>query len=177
MNREKYDGNIKENAEMAKKSEDIVIELMTQLKPGTEFKSLHDDTAMWHYGDILGTDGKYYDAKDDGLIYRTGNVFAEDVIQWDTGEVTNGWMRNSKYNYVCVLDLIECNMWVLDFKELKRIYRDSGNVRRPSYHKDKSVSYGYCVPLWKCRENNVIVYETQFYYDEAWGMYIIGKEA
>lgn len=178
--RQNYDGNIEENAEKARLSEAITMELLAQIMPDIGFKSLHDDSSKWHYGDIISTDGKYYDTKDDGRINETGNVFAEYRKEWKdkygcfTGEVSDGWMLNSKYDYVCVLDMIGNNIYVLDFKKLKKIYNRNCNKRKVSHLKDND-SWGYCVPLWRCRENDVVVYETPYYYDEEWDMYSIGK--
>lgn len=169
MERNKYNGDIQENSEAARLSEEIAIQLLHQIEVGKKFYSLHDDKEFWHYGDIISSDGIYYDAKDDGIIHRSGNVFAEDKKIWNSGEITNGWMGNSKYDYVCIVDLIECNFYILDFKKLKKIYK-IGTAYRPSKHND-NISWGYCVPLWKCRKHGVLVYETKFTYDEDMDCY------
>ena len=164
MKRNNYDGNIKDNSEAARMAEDIAVQLLHQIYAGTKFYSVHDDQSLWHYGDIISSDGFYYDAKDDGVIYRTGNVYAEDKKIWNDGKITDGWMGNSKYDYVCIVDLIECNFYVLDFEKLKKIYKN-GNAYRPSQH-DDNLTWGYCVPLWKCRKYGVLVYEAGFEYDD-----------
>ena len=172
MERNKYDGNTQANAEMARDSEEIARELLNQLMPGQGFLSVHDEQELWHYGDIVSKDGKYFDVKDDGRICDTGNVFAEECKRFysNPDELADGWMKNSKYDYVCILDLIKQNMYVLDFAKLKKIYKNSSHKYAPSYLSD-CISWGYCVPLSKCRKQGIIVAETGFVYDDDFDCY------
>ena len=173
MTNQKYNGNVEQNSEIARESEEICIELLEQIYKDKHFESVHDDETCWHLGDILCSDGTYWDSKDDGRIHQTGNVFAEETKVWPSGQVSKGWMRNSKYNYVCILDQIGHNLYILDFNKLKRIYKD--NYYTVSHLSDND-SWGYCVPLWKCRNSGALVYETSYYYDDIWDMYLINED-
>ena len=170
MTNQKYNGNIEQNSEIARESEEICIQLLEDIYLDKTFTSVHDDKTCWHLGDILCSDGTYWDSKDDNRIYDTGNVFAEDKKVWPSGKVSKGWMRNSQYDYVCVLDQIGHNLYILDFKKLQKIYKD-----RNKYvvsHLSDNDSWGYCVPLWKCRNSGALVFETSYHYDDVWEMYL-----
>ena len=167
-----YTDDFNNNTEIAREAEEITIDLLYQLIPGTKFKSVHDDPSCFHLGDILSSDGKYYDAKDDGVIHRTGNVFCEEQKYWRNGKTGDGWMRNGQYDYLCVLDMIKHNLYVLDFKKLKKVYKQGRFIKTDM---GDNITSGYCFPLWKCRKMGILVYETEYHYDEDWDFYEIGK--
>lgn len=169
----KYTTNFKNNTEVAREAEEITIELLEQLIDGVDFISVHDNEECFHLGDILGSDGKYYDVKDDGVIHRTGNIFAEEKKYWNSGTASDGWMRNGKYDYLCVLDMIDHNLYVLDFQKFKKIYKNGKFIKT---NVGDNITTGYCVPLWRCRETGCLLYEVSYDYDESWELYSI-KEA
>lgn len=169
-----YTDDLQNNAEIAREAEEITIELLHQIADGVTFTSVHDDPKYYHLGDILSSTGKHYDVKDDGVIHRTGNVFAEEKKYWyRSGTFGDGWMRNGKYDFLCVLDMIDHNLYILDFPKFKKIYKQGRYI---DTNMGDNRSYGYCVPLKKCRECGVLLYETPYYFDECWDCYCIGKE-
>ena len=163
-----YTTDFNTNTEIAREAEEITIQLLHQLIEGTKFTSVHDDASCYHLGDILSSDGKYYDAKDDGVIHRTGNVFCEEKKRWNSGNITDGWMRNGEYDYLCVLDNVDHNLYVLDFEKLKKVYKQGRYIE--TYMGD-NVTGGYCLPLWKCRKYGILLYEASYHYDEDWEDY------
>ena len=165
-----YTSDFNNNVKVSKEAEDITMQLLHQLVTGVKFKSVRDDQACYHLGDILGSDGEYYDVKDDGVVHRTGNVFCEEKKLWNSGKVTDGWMRNGEYNYLCVLDMIDKNLYVLDFEKLKKVYKQGRFI---TTNMGDNRTTGYCFPLRKCREQGILVYETEYVYDDEWECYDI----
>lgn len=168
----KYGTNLKKNSEVARKAEDISIELLRQLIPDKTFTSVHDDPKCYHNGDILCSDGTYYDAKDDGVIHRTGNVFAEELKRWPSGKTSDGWMRNGEYDYLCVLDMVSKRLYVLDFPIFKKIYKNKNKYVQTNM--GDNITHGYCVPLYKCKESGCLLYAIEYDYNEDWDMYFVG---
>lgn len=167
-----YTTDFNNNTEVARKAEEITIELLEQLIKGVKFISVHDDEECFHLGDILSSDGKYYDVKDDGVIHRTGNIFAEEMKYWKSGSISDGWMRNGKYDYLCILDMIDHNLYILDFNRFKKMYRKGKFIKT---NMGDNITTGYCVPLWRCREDKCLLYEIQYEYDEDFDFYSIKK--
>ena len=173
--RKEYDGNVKHNAEVAYTSEKLVRELLSQIYVGVDFYDKHDDVKSWHKGDILSSEGKWFDAKDDGVIFYTGNLFAEELKDWRNGEISDGWMHSSKYSYVCDLDQQGKKLYIIDFKRLKEIYKKNNKYKKSRL--SDCDSWGYIVPLWKLRESGALVAEVAYYWDDDWEMYLIDTAA
>jgi hypothetical protein len=170
----KYTSDFHSNTEVAREAEEITIDLLHQLIQGVGFTSVHDDPSCFHLGDILASNGKYYDVKDDGVVHRTGNIFAEEKKFWYRSQkFGDGWMRDGKYDYLCVLDMIDNNLYVLDFNKFKKIYKKGRYI---DTNMGDNRTYGYCVPLWLCRESGALLYETPYYFDESWECYFIGEK-
>lgn len=167
----KYTTDIKTNAEIARQSESIAQCILQQLYPQSTFESIHDEQALWHYGDIMQDGWVYYDVKDDGCIAKTGNVFCELGKKWKySGEKSDGWMKNGHYDYVCVLDQISCKMYVLDFRALKKVYREGRYIS--GIDLGDNYTCGYIVTLNKLRKRGVIECEVQYQYDSNGGIII-----
>ena len=125
--------------------------------------------------DIMSQMAKVIDlgaATDDGVIHRTGNIFAEEMKYWKSGSISDGWMRNGKYDYLCVLDMIDHNLYILDFNRFKKMYRKGKFIKT---NMGDNITTGYCVPLWRCREDKCLLYEIQYEYDEDFDFYSIKK--
>lgn len=174
MTTRNYTKDFYTNTEIALHGEEIVRELLHQLIPDEKFYSEHYNEGAYHLGDIISSKGIYYEVKDDGKIHETGNVFCEERKFWSKKKVTDGWMRTEKPDYLCVLDDVGYNLYVLDFEKLKKIYKN-GNFYALTNMGD-NLTGGYCVPLWKCRKHGVIVFETAYHYDAEWDCYELGKE-
>lgn len=158
-----YTADFQNNVKVSLEAENIAKDLLGQLIPNTKFTSVRDDAAYYHIGDLLGNDGKGYDVKDDGIIHRTGNVFCEELKIWKSGIITDGWMRNGQYDYLCILDQIDHHFYVLDFPKLKRVYKNGKDITTDMGDND---TFGYIYPLRKCREQRILLFETEYYYEE-----------
>lgn len=174
MTTRNYTKDFKNNVDVAFEKEEIVIELLHLLKPDRKFYSEHNNENAYHLGDIISDKGKYYEVKDDGRIHDTGNVFVESVKRWRSGKVTDGWIKTEKPDYLCVLDEIGCNLYILNYEKLKEIYKQ---YRFVNTNMGDNITGGFCVPLTACRKRGVLVCETKYYYDEDWDCYEIAELA
>ena len=171
MTNRNYTANFQHNVKISLEAEEIAQQLLGQLTH-KKFVSVRDDPEFFHVGDLLSPDGKGYDVKDDGVIHRTGNVFCEVKKKWKNGGVTDGWMLNGEYDYLVVLDRVDKNIYVLDFKKLKKIYKSHG-FYRSNIDMGDNYTDGFVVSLTKCRRLGVLVHEAQYTYDEDWDCYDI----
>lgn len=159
-----YTEDFQNNVKVSFEAEKIAKDLLEQLTWDT-FITVRDDPKYFHVGDLLSSDGKGWDVKDDGVIHRTGNVFCETKKHWKyTGETTDGWMLNGKYDYLCVLDRIDKNIYVLDFNELKKVYKLYGYSRR-GINMGDNYTDGFVLSLCKCRNLGLLIYEAHYEYD------------
>lgn len=165
MANEKYNtGNIRKDAETAREAEDKAREILSLAFPNTAFDSVHDDKELWHTGDIrMSGRGftKYLDIKDDGVIYRTKNVFAENHKYYHSkpNKKEKGFMQLSNYDLLGILDDVEKNLYLIDFKGLKKIYENY--PLRQSKLKDCN-SYGNCVPLRVIRDKGLLAFQIKY---------------
>lgn len=165
-NKDKYNsGNVKEDAEIARASEEKAIRILELAFEGkAKFENLHDNPEYWHRGDvrmICGNHVCYGDVKDESRIYYTRNVFAEShkYFKNNPSKREKGWMRSSQYDLVFILDDIEDNIYILDFYKLKEIYENYN--QRVSYLSDCQ-SVGNCVPLRECRKHGVLKFHIKY---------------
>lgn len=170
MTNREYSKDFKHNVKVSLEAENIAQELLEELT-GQQFYSVRSEPEFYHVGDLITIDGKGWDVKDDGVIYRTGNVFCETRKHWNDGTITDGWMLNGEYTYLVVLDRVDKNIYVLDFEKLKKIYK-TGN---PKYGINMGDNYtdGFTVSLAKCRKQNALVYEAAYDYEDMLDYYYI----
>lgn len=108
------------------------------------------DEECYHLGDIRITNsaGKiyYFDAKNDGRINETGNVFCEDYKKFysNSQKIHSGFMRDGKYDILCVIDRIGSKIYFINFSKLKEIYK---KYRFVGTELEDAISYGYVVPI------------------------------
>ena len=157
-----YTADFKHNVKVSLEAEEIARDLLEQLTLDA-FVSVRDEPEFFHVGDLLNQNGEGFDVKDDGIIHKTGNVFCEVRKRWKNGAVTDGWMLNGEYDYLVILDRVKQNIYVLDFKKLKRVYRSSG---RSVCGIDMGDNYtdGFLISLKKCRALGVVVDEARYTY-------------
>lgn len=159
-NKKKYNsGNVKGDAEIARESEEKTIRILKTAYSYATFEHLHDKPQYWHRGDIRVFNGKremYGDVKDESVIHRTNNVFAENYKRFysNPGKKADGWMRSSDCDAVFILDDVKGNLYVLNFKELGGIYEKY--PLRKSCLSDCE-SWGNLVPLDDCEKQGVLL--------------------
>jgi hypothetical protein len=166
-----YTEDFQHNVKVSLEAEEIAQQLLWQLTH-KKFTSVRDNPEYFHIGDLLSSDGKGYDVKDDGIIHNSGNVFCEVKKKWKSGKVTDGWMLNGEYDYLVILDRVGKNIYVLDFKKLKKIYKPYGFYKN-NINMGDNYTDGFIVSLLRCRMLGVIVHEAQYTYDEDWDCYDI----
>lgn len=169
-----YTYDLKTNAEIARLAEEITIQLLHQIYPNNKFYSVHDDPEFYHKGDIITQNGKTLDAKDDGRIHDTNNVFCEECKRFynSPDKLADGWMRNGEYDFLCVVDRYDKKLYILNFKKLKRIYKQFRDVQTDM---GDCISYGFIVPLRVCRKNGILMKEVKYTYDEDLDCYDVVK--
>ena len=164
-NKEKYNtGSVQGDSEIARAAEELAIKVLSKALKDTTFESLHDDEGKFHYGDVLAKKGnkeKYIDIKDDGRISETGNVFCESHKYFydNPNKKHDGFMNNSLYDYLAVLDQVRGKLYLLDFKKLKNIYK---NYRLVKSDLSDCTSFGNLVPLYVCRNKGILKFEITF---------------
>lgn len=157
-------GSVEGDSEIARAAEELAIKVLGKALKDTTFESLHDDEGKFHVGDVVAKKNgkeKYIDIKDDGRISETGNVFCEGYKYYynKPGKKHDGFMQNSQYDYLAILDQVRGKLYLLDFEELKKIYNNYRLVRSDL---SDCISYGYLVPLNVCRRKGILKCEITF---------------
>ena len=149
----------------AKRAEQITLEVLETATLDYDFTDVSTEEEYYHKGDIevydLDWDCHYYiDVKDDGVIYKTGNFLAEDQIYYkESGELRDGFMRNSTYDYVAYVSQPEQKIYMLDFTAWQKYYKQGFFKRIP--HEDQN-THGYLMPKWKAREYGILLAEIDY---------------
>lgn len=142
-----------------------------QLKTDDEVWYKRGDVAIFDYnGKDIGID-----AKDDGVCYRTGNIFVEEYIDWKY-YYTDGWIK-AKYDVLAVVSQEDCKIYFIDFARLKKEYKQlrfRANV--PSYF-DKHTCWGSLVKIDKLRSEGLMLAEVRYTGDDNKGYHINEKIA
>ncbi len=159
-----YTADFRHNVKVSLEAENIARELIEQLTLDN-LVSVRDEPEFFHVGDLLNQDGQGYDVKDDGVIHRTKNVFCEVKKHWRSGETTDGWMLNGEYNYLCVLDRVKHNIYILDFPKLQKEYKKIG-FPRYGINMGDNLTDGFVVSLKRCRKFGLMVCEGHYEYNE-----------
>ena len=133
-----------------------------------------DDAAWYKRGDvaILDYNGKDIgiDAKDDGVCYRTGNIFVEEYIDWRY-YYTDGWIK-AQYDVLAVVSQEDCKIYFIDFPRLQKEYKQlrfRANV--PSYF-DAHTCWGSLVKIDRLRSEGLLLAEVRYTGDEQKGYHI-----
>lgn len=173
-----------ENAmQSAKKAEKLVMNLLQdyldykKLDNQIFLKYVGDDKEYYKKGDIQITNTiedtiKYGDVKHDRVIHKTSNVYCEEKtyrIRQDFYE--KGFMQNGDYDYMYVLCSEKCELYIVDFKKLKEVYKKdyTKEIYALNNYKENSLMYGYCVPIKTLEEKEIL---TTIKYDESYNSLI-----
>ena len=171
-NKEKYNaGNVKDDAEIARPAEEKAIRILELAFPNAEIENLHDKREFWHKGDIelaFPSMTIYGDVKDESVIHRTGNVFCEnhkyfytdkETRSIDVTQKSDGWMKASDYDVVIILDDIDKNIYLINFKKLKEFYENWS--LKPAWLSDAK-AWGNCVPLHTCQSRGALLWHIRY---------------
>ena len=171
-----YDGeDFNNDVAIAAKAERILFDCVdAELGLNYDVQLKTDDSAWWKRGDvaIIDYEGKDIgiDAKDDGVCYRTGNIFVEQYI--DRGYYyEDGWIK-AKYDVVAIVSQEDSKIYFIDFTRLQKEYKQlrfKANV--PSYFKNHTC-WGSLVKIAKLRSEGLILAEVTYTGDEQKGYHI-----
>ena len=141
-----------------RRGERIVLNALSAHYTNYTFEDVADKREYFKYGDIraISNDGSFFmfEVKNDEVIATSRNVLCEELVAYkDTGEIKDGFMYNY-YQYYCIVSEPERKIYILDFKVLKKLYKQGQYKEFP--HKDQT-TYGYLLPLKQIERNDGIL--------------------
>lgn len=178
MTREEYDKRYMEDVNANRPAELIVLEVLNNLNNGYTYVDVAQIEQYYCKGDILmkkdGKKTKKIDAKNDGEVADTGN-FAVEAGGYSKiyGYRKKGWI-DSQYDYVAVVSQQVKTIWILSFKRLKEIYKDTALTGGRLVTSDfwDNVKYNYLIPVYKAIELGVVLAKITYEYDDWTEEYI-----
>ena len=178
MTREEYDKRYMEDVNANRPAELIVLEVLNNLNNGYTYEDVAKIEKYYCKGDILmkkdGKKTKKIDAKNDGEVADTGN-FAVEAGGYSKiyGYRKKGWI-DSQYDYVAVISQQAKTIWILSFKRLKEIYKDTALTEGRLVTSEfwDNVKYNYLIPVYKAIELGVVLAKITYEYDDWTEEYI-----
>lgn len=139
----------KEDLAKAKEAEEIVREVFTSLTDKYEFTDVSEDRAYYYKGDIkaLSVSNKnetFIEVKDDSRIGETKNILCEVEVYYKDCDYYGKGNMDADYDIYTIVSKQERKIYVLDFKELKRIHKrgEFRTIEHPA-----QITYCYLLPL------------------------------
>lgn len=164
--------NFKEELKKNRVAEIILMQVLESIYDDAALvEDVADNENCFYLGDVRVTDkignSFYFDAKNDGVIHKTGNVFCEDYKFFlrKMNERHNGFM-SSNYDYLSIVDRVSKKIYILDFKVLKKIYK---NYRRVQTTLCDAQCHGTVIPLEECKKKGALLHVIN--YEEESGSY------
>ena len=178
MTREEYDKRYMEDVNANRPAELIVLEVLNNLNNGYTYEDVAKIEKYYCKGDILmkkdGKKTKKIDAKNDGEVADTGN-FAVEAGGYSKiyGYRKKGWI-DSQYDYVSVISQQAKTIWILSFKRLKEVYKDTALTEGRLVTSEfwDNVKYNYLIPVYKAIELGVVLAKITYEYDDWTEEYI-----
>lgn len=178
MTREEYDKRYMEDVNANRPAELIVLEVLNNLNNGYTYEDVSQIEKYYCKGDILmkkdGKKTKKIDAKNDGEVADTGN-FAVEAGGYSKiyGYRKKGWI-DSQYDYVAVISQQAKTIWILSFKRLKEVYKDTALTEGRLVTSEfwDNVKYNYLIPVYKAIELGVVLAKITYEYDDWTEEYI-----
>ena len=133
-------------------AEQIVEQLA--LASGAKVIDVSDLKEYHKYGDLqvtLPTGESYFlEVKNDGVIGSSQNVLCEEEVYMKDGDYYNKGFMYNQSNYLLVVDEAEREIYIFDFKELKKIYKKCGTFKFFDYPEQSSECY--LVPICRAKQ-------------------------
>lgn len=178
MTREEYDKRYMEDVNANRPAELIVLEVLNNLNNGYTYVDVAQKEQYYCKGDILmkkdGKKTKKIDAKNDGEVADTGN-FAVEAGGYSKiyGYRKKGWI-DSQYDYVAVISQQAKTIWILSFKRLKEVYKDTALTEGRLVTSEfwDNIKYNYLIPVYKAIELGVVLAKITYEYDDWTEEYI-----
>lgn len=150
--------------EAAKTAEQLVRNVLANLAPGYKFEDVSDVREYYHKGDIKVTtpEGEeiFLDVKDDKRIADTRNVLCEEEVYFKWENYFAPGNMQSDYDYLCIASQSEQQIYILDFRKLKEIYKIKGDFKIIK-HADQD-TFCYLVPLFKAKKNGALLHTVKY---------------
>ena len=139
----------KEDLANAKDAEKIVREVFTSLTDKYQFEDVSEDRSCYYKGDIKAVSVSnneciYIEVKDDSRIAETGNILCEVEVYYKECDYYGKGNMECDYDIYTIVSKQERKIYVLDFKELKRIHK-WGTFREIDH--PAQTTYCYLLPL------------------------------
>lgn len=160
-----------------KDAEQITLQVLNNLNNGYIYEDVTKDESCYSKGDIkmIKDDTiKYIDVKDDARINETNNIFVE-AGGWS--KIYNchkkGWI-DSKYDYVAIVDQQSAMIWIIDFKQLQKVYSDTDLTHGQKIKCGEfwdNIKWGYIVPLASAIRLNCVCAQIIYDFDDVWKEY------
>lgn len=154
--------NFHQDREAAREAELIVLNTLSSLASGVAtFEDVADNPLYYYKGDIIATDLKtgaeyYIEVKDDSRIADTQNILCEEENYLkEDGRFISGGMYNNFTNIYCVVSKTERKIYILDFKELQRIYRKYGEFKVIRHSQQDT--YCYLLSLARAKQFGALI--------------------
>lgn len=106
--------------------------------------------------DLSNSKVHYIEVKDDSRIAQTHNVLCEEAVYYHESDTEVKGNMYSDYEYYCVVSQQEQKLYIIDFKGLKKIYR---NYTRKLIPHEEQTTIAFLVPLGDLRKQNMIIAE------------------
>ncbi len=128
----------------ARSAEKLVKDVFSQLTDNYDFEEVGNNRAYFHKGDIIATgkDGRkiMIEVKDDGVIYKSGNVLCEEEVYYDEIQDYIKGNMYSDYQIYCVVSQPERAIYVIDFNKLRENYK-KGEYKEIKHYDQTSICY------------------------------------
>ena len=139
--------------ERGKRAEQIVLSTLAALTDEYTFKDVSDRPDCYCKGDILalGENKMYYvEVKNDRCIGKTQNVLCEEEVYIKANDYYERGNMSCDYDIYCVVSESTREIYIMDFKVIKEIYKRCGDV----YVKDhyNQTTFGYLLPLCRIKQ-------------------------
>ena len=178
MTNQEYNKRYMEDVNANRPAELIVLEVLNNLNNGYTYEDVAQKEQYYCKGDILmkknGKKTKKIDAKNDGEVADTGN-FAVEAGGYSKiyGYRKKGWI-DSQYDYVAVISQQAKTIWILSFKRLKEVYKDTALTEGRLVTSEfwDNVKYNYLIPVYKAIELGVVLAKITYEYDDWTEEYI-----
>lgn len=113
---------------IGRQGEDIVREVFSSLDSERIYEAVADNPLFYHTGDIKVThketgEVRYIEVKTDSVIHKTGNVLCEDEVYYKKHDYSVDGNMHSNYDIYAVVCKEQREIYVIDFRVLKKNYR------------------------------------------------------
>lgn len=151
--------NFYNDLEKAHKAENLLQNLFSSLSSKYNFKNVSEDRNYFYKGDILAIDNNGreigIEVKDDSRIAETRNILCEEKVWYNESGCFGKGNMQSEYDIYCIVSQPEQKIYVIDFKDLQRIYKKIGMYKEIE-HPDQTTCCYLC-PLKQIKDCGALI--------------------